>query len=122
MNVDWLAASESTPRLYLHRRKPSETWRPGRTLCVRAHPSALALGLVVSTCLAYAGVGHHQFLNFDDPSYVTGNPNVLGGLSWDGVIWAFTAGAFGELASADLDLAHGGRFRVRARLPDATTL
>ena len=58
--------------------------------------TALALGLVVSTCVAYAGVRHHQFLNFDDPSYVTGNPNVLGGLSRDGVTWAFTAAHSGN--------------------------
>ena len=58
--------------------------------------AAAAFGLVVSTCLAYAGVRHHQFLNFDDPSYLTANPNVLSGLSWDGVIWAFSAGHAGN--------------------------
>lgn len=58
--------------------------------------TALALGLIVFTGLAYAGVRHHQFLNFDDPSYVTGNPNVLGGLSRDGVTWAFTAAHSGN--------------------------
>jgi Flp pilus assembly protein TadD len=58
--------------------------------------TAIAFGLIMSTCLAYAGVQHHQFLNFDDPSYVTGNPNVLGGLSWEGVTWAFTAAHSGN--------------------------
>lgn len=58
--------------------------------------AAVVFGLVVSTCLAFAGVRHHQFLNFDDPSYLTGNPNVLGGLSWNGVIWAFSAGHAGN--------------------------
>ena len=58
--------------------------------------AAVAFGLVVSTCLAYAGVRHHQFLNFDDPSYITGNPNVLGGLSLDAAIWAFTAAHAGN--------------------------
>lgn len=58
--------------------------------------TTLAVGLVVSTCLAYAGVAHHQFVNFDDPSYVTSNPNVLGGLSWAGVTWAFTSAHSGN--------------------------
>ena len=94
-NVDWLAVGESTPKVYVYvnlgdAASGSYTLRP----CVRR--TALALGLVVSTGLAYAGVRHHQFLNFDDPSYVTGNPNVLGGLSWDGVIWAFTASHSGN--------------------------
>ena len=29
--------------------------------------------------------------NFDDHAYVTGNPPVIAGLTWKGVIWAFTA-------------------------------
>lgn len=32
----------------------------------------------------------HSFINFDDPEYVSANPHVLGGLTWDGVRWAFT--------------------------------
>jgi tetratricopeptide (TPR) repeat protein len=41
------------------------------------------------------------FVNFDDPTYVTGNPVVLGGLSWRGAAWAFetfTAGNWHPLA------------------------
>lgn len=30
-----------------------------------------------------------DFINFDDPQYVTANPSVQGGLSWEGVRWAF---------------------------------
>jgi tetratricopeptide (TPR) repeat protein len=32
----------------------------------------------------------HDFVNFDDPAYVSKNPIILAGLSWEGVIWAFT--------------------------------
>jgi hypothetical protein len=31
------------------------------------------------------------FINYDDPVYVTENPHVRGGLTWEGVRWAFTA-------------------------------
>jgi len=39
----------------------------------------------------YMQVGDHAFLNFDDDIYVTGNPNVTGGISAKSVIWAFTS-------------------------------
>lgn len=32
-----------------------------------------------------------EFVNYDDPGYITGNPHVQGGLSWPGIVWAFTA-------------------------------
>jgi tetratricopeptide (TPR) repeat protein len=50
----------------------------------------LALGLV--TFGVYAGVLHHDFVNYDDFDYVLENPHVQGGLSLSGVIWAFTSG------------------------------
>jgi tetratricopeptide (TPR) repeat protein len=31
------------------------------------------------------------FLNYDDPGYVTNNPQVQGGVTWSSVVWAFTA-------------------------------
>ena len=31
----------------------------------------------------------YDFVNFDDPVYVTENPHVQGGLNWEGVKWAF---------------------------------
>ena len=48
-------------------------------------------------CLALAGITlavywpamRCDFINFDDPDYVTANPHVQGGLSWEGVKWAF---------------------------------
>ena len=30
-----------------------------------------------------------DFINYDDPDYVTANPHVQGGLNWEGVKWAF---------------------------------
>ncbi len=49
---------------------------------------AALLGLV--TLGVYWRVMRYDFINFDDPLYVTKNPQVQGGLSWDDVKWAFT--------------------------------
>jgi tetratricopeptide (TPR) repeat protein len=52
---------------------------------------ATLLVLVALTLFVYAPVVDHQFLSWDDPQYITDNPHVLGGLTWPGVRWAFTA-------------------------------
>lgn len=49
------------------------------------------LGLLVVTVFAYLQVRSFEFINFDDPDYVTGNPHVRAGLTFAGVIWAFTS-------------------------------
>ena len=46
--------------------------------------------LLLVTALVYWPVRTHDFINFDDPDYVSSNPRVLAGLTWDGVLWAFT--------------------------------
>ncbi|HWP84095.1 MAG TPA: tetratricopeptide repeat protein [Terriglobia bacterium] len=38
----------------------------------------------------YAPVRQHEFVAWDDPSYITENPRVAAGLTWEGVRWAFT--------------------------------
>jgi tetratricopeptide (TPR) repeat protein len=49
-----------------------------------------ALVLIAVTILAYAPIFRCDFVNFDDPNYVTENANVQAGLSIQGVAWAFT--------------------------------
>lgn len=39
----------------------------------------------------YSPVHSHPFANFDDGPYVSSNPHVQAGLSWDTVKWAFTS-------------------------------
>jgi len=51
---------------------------------------AIALALVVGVAALYAPALWYDFVLLDDPSYVVENPQVLGGLSWPGVVWAFT--------------------------------
>jgi len=48
------------------------------------------LSLAAVTVVAYAGVWRNGFVAWDDPSYVSENSHVLGGLTWRGVVWAFT--------------------------------
>jgi tetratricopeptide (TPR) repeat protein len=45
--------------------------------------------LGATTLLAFWPVLHAGFINFDDPDYVTQNPDVLHGLSGQSILWAF---------------------------------
>jgi Flp pilus assembly protein TadD len=46
--------------------------------------------LVVMTWAVFGQTVHHQFVNYDDPLYVFDNAHVRAGLSWHGIVWAFT--------------------------------
>jgi tetratricopeptide (TPR) repeat protein len=51
---------------------------------------AAAIALAVLTVGLYMRGSDYEFVSFDDFTYVTRNPAVLGGLSAEGVAWAFT--------------------------------
>ncbi len=51
----------------------------------------LAVLLLAAAGFVYRGVGGFDFINLDDPAYVTQNGPVRGGLSWSGVRWAFAS-------------------------------
>jgi Flp pilus assembly protein TadD len=51
----------------------------------------LCLLLVAATLALYNPVNRHPFVNYDDDRYVTENPHVHNGLSWDTISWAFTS-------------------------------
>jgi len=53
-------------------------------------PLIISLILALVTILLYWPVVHCDFINFDDPTYVTDNSPVQNGFSWDNVKWAFT--------------------------------
>lgn len=63
--------------------------RPVSTASDRNARFIVAAILAVLVLLVFAQVRTHQFLNFDDPIYVTANPNVQRGLTFEGVAWAF---------------------------------
>jgi len=55
---------------------------------VRTGWVASGIGLV-TLALFWPATGF-EFLNHDDPSFVPDNPMVRGGITWPGVVWAFT--------------------------------
>jgi hypothetical protein len=59
---------------------------------IRGRTILVVLVLAALTVAVYAPVGRFDFVQLDDPAYVTENPHVLGGLTLDGLAWAFTTG------------------------------
>jgi tetratricopeptide (TPR) repeat protein len=51
---------------------------------------AICIGLVVAVFCVFGQVIHHDFISVDDDLYVYKNPHVVRGLTWDGLVWAFT--------------------------------
>ena len=49
---------------------------------------SLVLGLV--TLALYAQMLPNGFINYDDTGYITENPSVTRGVSWSGIVWAFS--------------------------------
>ena len=48
--------------------------------------------LGAATLAAFWPVVRNDFINLDDRNYVIWNPDVQAGLTWKGVVWAFTTG------------------------------
>jgi len=55
----------------------------------------VAVGLALLTFLIFLPVVECEFINYDDDVFVTNNPKVAAGFTWEGIKWAFT--------SADID-------------------
>lgn len=51
----------------------------------------IAVVLAVLAFLPYAQTIEHDFIDYDDTVFVTDNPEVRAGLSWEGIQWAITA-------------------------------
>src|SRR5260221_9735247 len=51
----------------------------------------ISLLLLLLTAAVYWPLTHHEFINYDDHLYVTDNPVVQDGLTWEGVRWALTS-------------------------------
>jgi len=54
------------------------------------HAAAIGVALAAAVLVLYWPAAGGDFISLDDPRYVFANAHVLGGLSWDGVRWAFT--------------------------------
>ena len=51
---------------------------------------AVGLALAVAVALVFAPAVGYGFVEWDDPVYVSRNPQVMGGLTREGVVWAWT--------------------------------
>ncbi len=51
----------------------------------------VAFALFILTCAVFSPVITHEFINYDDPDYVSANPVVQRGLSAEGIRYAFTS-------------------------------
>src|SRR5690242_10171455 len=64
----------------------------GRFPAVLRSPSIICLLLALGTLWIYGTVALNDFVNYDDPDYVTSNPHVQSGLTLANIRWAFTTG------------------------------
>ncbi len=55
-------------------------------------PIVILLALAALVVVVYLPVGHFSFVDWDDPSYITANPHIVGGLTWHNLAWAITTG------------------------------
>lgn len=55
----------------------------------------ICASLAVVVWIVFGQIVTHDFINYDDGVYVTGNAHVLNGLNWPDVKWAFTTGYSG---------------------------
>ena len=56
------------------------------------HPALCYVLLALITVAVYLPVIELSFVTFDDTYYLTDNPKVQAGLTWESVRWAFTDG------------------------------
>ena len=56
---------------------------------MRLNTSRVSVCLVLLTLSAYWPLWNAQFINYDDPAYITSNPHVIAGLTMKGIAWAF---------------------------------
>ncbi len=71
-------------------------------------PRSIGLLLAFVTLLVYLPATSCQFINYDDPLYITENPVVRGGLTWGGRQIGIHRRTCEQLASAHMAVAHGG--------------
>lgn len=61
----------------------------------RTKAGLVCVFLVVIVCIVFGQTIRHEFINYDDNTYITENAHVLGGLTWQNVTWAFGTGRTG---------------------------
>ncbi len=62
----------------------------------KSRTAAICLALAAATLGAFWGARQCQFINLDDPEYITSNLEIQRGLTWQSSLWAFRTGAAGN--------------------------
>src|SRR4051812_37530695 len=68
----------------------TQSSQPKPLIAGSIRPWFASLILFVVTVTVFWPVTRHEFINYDDPDYVTANPHVQQGLTPDGLRWAVT--------------------------------
>ena len=63
----------------------------GNPLLTKYRVVLICLALAVLTFVAFEQVRNNDFIIYDDSSYITNNPNVQKGITYDSFIYAFTS-------------------------------
>ena len=50
----------------------------------------ICLAIALTTLVVYWQLRDNDFVNFDDPGYISQNEHVKAGLTWEGIVWAFS--------------------------------
>jgi protein O-mannosyl-transferase len=69
---------------------PSKLFQSRLFQSPRQRTLLLCLGLTLAVLAVYNPVTHNRFIRYDDDEYITSNPQVRAGLTWNTVKWAFT--------------------------------
>lgn len=56
----------------------------------KKHPYCIIIFLIIACCIAFGRIIDNDFVNFDDPGYITENYHVQSGISIQNIQWAFT--------------------------------
>ena len=56
----------------------------------RFQENIILILLILSTLIVYRDIGSHEFINYDDPIYISENVNIQDGLTLKNIVWAFT--------------------------------
>ena len=71
----------------------------------RGGPRVVACLLGLAVAIVYGQVLGFEFVEWDDPTYVTENPSVQAGLTWRGLVWALRDR---RVQPGDRPRSHGG--------------
>ncbi len=74
------------------RQKKNSGENPKPVFSSRSSSLVICALLALATFLVFAPAIYHDFVNYDDPDYVSSNAHVKAGLTGDGIVWAFTTG------------------------------